>query len=115
MNFASCWLVKRKSNDRNEVLMPAQMQDKQTTRFAWRRWIDPLRAAIESDDAPLDIAAFEADLGRLTAVVTPLSRVSYWPSQSRFTRRCEMICWPALHSQATALSMLAGIHGAWTC
>jgi [protein-PII] uridylyltransferase len=45
--------------------MPVQMQDKQTTRFAWRRWIDPLRAAIEESNAPLDTAAFEADLAAL--------------------------------------------------
>ena len=65
MNFASCWPVKRTGNDGNEVLMPVQMQDKQTTRFAWRRWIDPLRAAIEEGNAPLDTAAFEADLAAL--------------------------------------------------
>ena len=45
--------------------MSVQMQDKQTTRFAWRRWIDPLRAAIEEGNAPLDTAAFEADLAAL--------------------------------------------------
>ena len=52
--------------------MPIQDEDTQTSPRAWRRWIDPLRAAIDDDIAPLDLPALEENLAALAGTANPV-------------------------------------------
>ena len=52
--------------------MPIQDDDTQTSPRAWRRWIDPLRAAIDDDIAPLDLPAMEENLASLAGTADPV-------------------------------------------
>ena len=71
-------------------------------------WIDARATTLDRD---LGAAATRP----WTVPVTGPLHASCWPPQRRFTKRCVMICRPVWHNRATGLSMLASIHGAWTC